>query len=51
MHTEVNPQLLYHRVWQLVKDEFYLPDYNKQSWDRWEHRRISPRLRNRSAEE
>ncbi|MDQ5963961.1 MAG: family peptidase [Cyanobacteriota bacterium erpe_2018_sw_39hr_WHONDRS-SW48-000098_B_bin.30] len=38
LHSEVNPQVLYHRVWQLVKDEFYERDYNKQSWDRWEHR-------------
>jgi carboxyl-terminal processing protease len=29
---------LYHRVWNLIKEEFYKPDYNGQDWQRWEHR-------------
>src|SRR5271155_3942577 len=29
---------LYHRVWLLIKDEFYKPDYGGQDWERWEHR-------------
>lgn len=29
---------LYHKVWLLIKEEFYQPDYNGQKWEYWEHR-------------
>ncbi|HMY55360.1 MAG TPA: S41 family peptidase [Candidatus Obscuribacter sp.] len=38
LRSEVNPQSLYKRVWNLIKDEYYDSKYNNQSWDRWEHR-------------
>jgi len=34
----VDPDRLYHRVWQLIEDDYYLSDFNGQDWRRWEHR-------------
>lgn len=34
----VNPQRVYNRVWEIIKDEYYLQDYNHQNWDRWKHK-------------
>jgi carboxyl-terminal processing protease len=35
----LEPDTLYHKVWQLIDDEFYDPDVLKQvSWKRWEHK-------------
>src|SRR4029434_5991527 len=31
-------QQLYHKVWELVRDNFYDANYNDQDWSRWEHR-------------
>lgn len=31
-------QRVYHQVWDLIKKNFYLPEYNNQNWDRWEHK-------------
>ncbi len=32
------PQRVYHQAWELIKKSFYLPEYNDQKWDRWEHK-------------
>ncbi len=34
----VDPSGLYHRVWQLIHEDFYDQSYGGQSWSRWEHR-------------
>jgi len=34
-----DPERLYDRVFNLIKDDFYEPDVlGKQNWDRWQHR-------------
>jgi carboxyl-terminal processing protease len=32
------PQQLYQRAWQLVRDNFYDTDFNHQDWDTWHHK-------------
>lgn len=32
------PSRLYHKVWQLIKDEYYDQSYSGQNWSRWENR-------------
>lgn len=32
------PNVLYHKVWQLIREDYYDTNYNSQDWDRWEHR-------------
>ncbi len=32
------PVETYHRAWQLVKDNYYLADFNGQNWTDWEHK-------------
>ncbi|MBI4534253.1 MAG: PDZ domain-containing protein, partial [Candidatus Melainabacteria bacterium] len=34
----VDPDRLYHRVWQLIAEDYYDQTYSGQSWARWEHR-------------
>ncbi|MBP6744163.1 S41 family peptidase [bacterium] len=34
----IRPDGLYHRVWRLIKEDYYEPSFTGQSWDRWEHR-------------
>ena len=34
----LEPEQLYHKVWGLIKDEFYLQDFNNQQWSRWTHK-------------
>lgn len=36
--STVNPQRIYNRVWEIVKDEYYDQEYNHQDWDRWKKR-------------
>lgn len=36
--SAVRPEALYHRVWRLIKEDYYEPSFAGQSWDRWEHR-------------
>lgn len=31
-------QRVYHQAWDLIRKNFYLPEYNNQNWDRWEHK-------------
>lgn len=35
--TQVSPQKLFDYTWQLVKNEYYDPNYNKQYWVRWKN--------------
>ncbi|MCM1339070.1 MAG: S41 family peptidase [Muribaculaceae bacterium] len=35
--TQVSPQKLFDYTWQLVKHEYYDPNYNKQYWVRWKN--------------
>jgi carboxyl-terminal processing protease len=35
---QLQPDELYHKVWYLIKDEFYEQTFNGQNWTRWEHR-------------
>jgi carboxyl-terminal processing protease len=35
---EITPQEIYHRAWQLIKDEYVDQHFNGQSWAHWEHR-------------
>ena len=35
---ELTPQEIYHRAWQLIKDEYVDQHFNGQSWAHWEHR-------------
>lgn len=32
------PYQVYRKVWELVKNTYFDPTYNDQSWQRWEHR-------------
>lgn len=34
----IEPEGLYRKVWQLIREDYYDLSYNTQSWDRWEHR-------------
>lgn len=34
----IDPEHLYHRVWQLIAEDYYDQTYSGQSWARWEHR-------------
>lgn len=36
--STVNPQRIYNRVWEIIKEEYYDQDYNHQDWDRWKKR-------------
>lgn len=38
------PQEIYQRAWQLVRDNYYDPSFNNQNWSRWE-RKYHGRLR------
>jgi carboxyl-terminal processing protease len=33
-----NPEALYHKVWGLIREEFYDQSFNSQDWSRWQHR-------------
>jgi len=33
--TKVSPQKLFENTWQIVKNEYYDPNFNKQYWIRW----------------
>lgn len=35
--SSVDPEALYRRVWQLIREDYYDQSYNGQSWSRWEH--------------
>jgi carboxyl-terminal processing protease len=35
--SNVSPDAIYHKVWELIKEDFYDTTYNNQSWSRWEH--------------
>lgn len=35
--TQVSPQKLYDHTWQLVKNEYYDPNFNRQYWVRWKN--------------
>jgi carboxyl-terminal processing protease len=35
--TKVSPQKLFEHTWQVVKNEYYDPNYNKQYWIRWKN--------------
>lgn len=38
-HTGIiNPDRVYHRVWNIISSEYYDQTYNDQDWKRWEHR-------------
>jgi carboxyl-terminal processing protease len=41
------PQEIYHRAWQLVKDNYYDANFNNQNWVAWEHKYDS-QIRNSS---
>lgn len=34
----LQPKSLYHRVWQLVQENYVDPTFNDQKWSKWEHR-------------
>jgi len=36
--SSVEPELIYRRVWQLIREDYYDQTYNNQNWSRWEHR-------------
>src|SRR3954468_22104287 len=36
--STMEPETLYHKVWQLIHEDYYDQTYNQQSWGRWEHR-------------
>ena len=36
--SEPSPEIIYHRAWQLIDDEYVDATFNQQSWARWEHR-------------
>src|SRR5271156_67662 len=40
IHASVlDPDTLYHKVWQLISEEFYNPETLKDvGWQRWEHK-------------
>ncbi len=33
-----DPDQIYHKVWKLIKDDFFDDKYNGQDWDVWRHR-------------
>ncbi|MBS1957758.1 MAG: hypothetical protein JST89_26470, partial [Cyanobacteria bacterium SZAS-4] len=33
-----DPDQLYHRVWKLIKEDYYEDTYNGQDWEIWRHR-------------
>ncbi len=33
-----DPDQLYHKVWKLIKEDFFDDKYNGQDWDTWRHR-------------
>lgn len=33
-----DPEVLYHKVWHLIRDDYLDKNFNGQSWNRWEHR-------------
>jgi carboxyl-terminal processing protease len=35
---QIEPEQLYQRVWQLIKEDYYDQTYNGQAWARWQHR-------------
>lgn len=35
--TQVSPQKLFEHTWQLVKNEYYDPNFNRQYWVRWKN--------------
>jgi len=35
--THVSPQKLFDHTWQVVRNEYYDPNYNKQYWIRWKN--------------
>ncbi|MBU6452132.1 MAG: S41 family peptidase [Cyanobacteria bacterium REEB67] len=38
LNSSVSPDVIYHKVWKLIEDDYYLADFNGQNWARWEHR-------------
>ncbi len=36
--SPIDPDGLYRRVWQLIREDYYDQTYNNQSWNRWEHK-------------
>jgi carboxyl-terminal processing protease len=32
-----DPERLFHKVWQLIQEDYYETTYNGQDWSRWEH--------------
>lgn len=36
--TQISPQKLYDYTWQVVKNEYYDPNFNQQYWIRWKNR-------------
>lgn len=38
MEAALAPEALYHRVWALIKEQYYEQSFNGQSWERWAHR-------------
>ncbi len=36
--TQLSPQKLYDYTWQVVKNEYYDPNFNQQYWVRWKNR-------------
>jgi carboxyl-terminal processing protease len=36
--STMEPETLYRKVWQLIREDYYDQTYNNQSWGRWEHR-------------
>lgn len=36
--STMEPEALYRKVWQLIREDYYDQTYNNQSWGRWEHR-------------
>jgi len=37
--SDTDPERLYHKVWQLIEDDFYdMSQLTTQKWERWEHK-------------
>lgn len=36
--SPIDPEGLYRRVWQLIREDYYDQSYGNQAWSRWEHR-------------
>ena len=36
--AKADPDYLYHKVWRLIKEDYFDSLYNGQDWDIWEHR-------------